>query len=160
MSAGPLYTTENTVGFSGMSSSFVDFYGANKFTALANSGAQTVASGAGVLIAVIGLAGSLLSGQAGLAPPSNSGASIAIVDAISGATPIPTSGASSYGSNTAGILYQFSFGIASGAGTGGVSIAPPDLTAMNMGFRSGLVVVCSGGSAGGYGLSVIWSKSV
>ena len=153
-----ILTTENSLTFSGTSLNLPFQFGSQKFTALANSGSQTAASGGGTLITVIGLAGSLLSGQAGLAPPSNSGASIVIVDGVSGVIPVPTSGANSFASNTAGILYQFSFGIASGAGTGGTGIAPPDLTAINAVFRSGLVVVCSGGSAGGYGLSVIFSK--
>lgn len=160
MSAGALYTTENTVNFSGMTRSLVDFYAVNKTTVLANSGSQTVASGAGVLIGVIGLAGSLLSGQAGIAPPSNSGASIVVVDGVSGVIPVPTSGANAYASNTAGILYQFNFGIASGAGTGGVAVGPPDVVPINVAFKSGLVAVLSGGSAGGYGLSLLWSQGV
>ena len=152
--------TEFTTNYSGLGRNLTTPYGDQKFTAFANSGSQTATSGAGVLMSVIGLGGSLLSGQAGLAPPSNSGASILIVDGVSGVIAQATSGAAGYAANTAGILYQFNFGIASGAGTGGAAIAPPDLTAVNTVFRSGLVVICSGGSAGGYGISVIYTKGI
>ncbi len=153
--------TEFTTTSSGLGRIIVTPYADRNGLAYANSGAQTIASGAGVLQSVIGIGGSLLSGQAGLAPPSNSGASVAIIDAISGTTLIATSGgASLWGSNVAAVLYQFNFGIASGAGTGGAGIAPPDVTALNAIFRSGLVVICSGGTAGGYALSVIYSKGL
>ena len=159
MSAGPLFNTETTVGVSGLGLSVVNFYVDQKTTVLNGSGTISVASGAGVLLGVIGLAGSLLSGQAGLAPPSNSGASILVFDGVSGLIPKATSGNSSFAANTAGVFYQFSFGTASGVGTGGVAVGPPDLTGINAIFKSGLQAVCSGGPGGGFGISLLWSKA-
>jgi hypothetical protein len=158
MSAGPLYTTENTVAFSGISKSLIDFYADQRGFATAQSGAQTIASGQGVLLGVIGLAG-LLSGGGGT-PTSQSGCTVYVIDAISGATLNYQSGASNFAANTAGVLYGFNFGTASGAalvGTG-TPIAPPDLVGINAVFRSGLVAVVSGGVVGTVGISVLYSR--
>lgn len=150
--------TQQSVSFSGLGRSVVDFYGDQKGFATAQSGEQTIASGAGVLFSVIGLAG-LLSGGGG-AVVSQSGCTITVIDAVSGTTVNPQSGASNFGANTAGVLYQFNFGTQSGLGTGGLNILPPDLTGINAVFRSGLNIVISGGIVGTVGISVIYSKGL
>ena len=157
MSAGPLLNTDQTVGFSGLTKSVTNLYGDQKFTAVATSGSQTVVSGAGVLISVIGLAGGLLSGT--IFTSSQSGATILVVDGVSGVVPSLQSGATRYASNTAGILYQFAFGTQSGAGTGGLPLGPSNAV-VNGVFRSGLVATLSGGTAGGHGISLIYSQGV
>ena len=160
--AGPLFNTSNTVGVSGMARSFVNFYGDQKYTAIAGSGSQTVTSGAGVLFGVIGITGSLLSGQAALPAASFSGVSVMVVDGISGVIVQSTSGAATFAANTNGILYYWNGGLQSGSvgisGVIGLPVGPPTLTAIDMIFKSGLVAVCSGGAAGSYGISLLYSK--
>ena len=152
--------TEISVTYSGIGRSFIDFYADQKGIALAQSGAQTIASGAGVLFGVIGLAG-LLSGGMGT-PTSQSGCIIAVCDAASGIAPVATSGANTYGSNTAGILYQYNFGASSGAILAGAltPLAPPDLVGINTVFRSGLVATISGGVVGSLGISLLFGKGM
>ena len=153
-----ILTTENSVTFSGTSLNLPFQFGSQKGFATTQSGAQTIASGGGVLVSVLGLAG-LLSGGGGT-PTSQSGCTVYVIDAISGATLNFQSGASNFAANTAGVLYGFNFGTASGAAlvAAGLPLAPPDLTGINAVFRSGLVVVISGGVVGTMGVSVIYSK--
>ena len=159
--AGPMYNTENTVGFSGAKQANLQLLaGDQRGFATAQSGAQTIASGYGTLISVIGLT-SLLSG-AGPAPTSQSGCIINVYDGVSGLILNPQSGASNYAANTAGILYQFNYGGASGilaTGTG-LPLAPPDVTQINAVFRSGLIACISGGVVGTVGISLIYSRGV
>ena len=156
--AGPAINAENSVGFSGVGkANFMVTYGSEKGIAVAQSGAQSIqGSGAGILISVIGLTG-LLSGGGGAAN-SQSGCTITVYDAVSGATINYQSGASIYGANTAGILYQFNYGTASGLGTGGLNIAPPDLTQINAIYKSGLIACISGGVVGTVGIELIYAK--
>jgi len=160
MSVGGFVNTDMTVGVSGLNRSFTDFYGDQKGFATTQSGAQTITSGAGVLFSVIGLAG-LLSGGGGT-PTSQSGCTVYVIDAISGATVNFQSGASNFGANTAGILYGFNFGTASGAALVGAGspLAPPDALGLNVIFRSGLVAVISGGVVGTMGISLLYGKGI
>jgi hypothetical protein len=168
-----LFNTENTVNFSGTSRNFMDFFVDQKGYAVANSGSQTIASGAGVLVSVLGIAGSVLSGGAAVTNASLSGASILVVDGVSGVIPQLQSGTSNFAGNTAGILYYFSFGIQSGTslassespisgtkGVVGLPLGPSTVYGLNAVFKSGLVAVCSGGPAGSYAVSLLYSKGV
>jgi hypothetical protein len=158
--AGAFYNTENTTGFSGLSKSFPVGFASQKGFATAQSGAQTITTGAGVLFNVIGLTGFLSGATGGVT--SQSGCSITVYDAVSGTIIAFQSGPFNYGSNTAGILYQFNYGTASGiltTGTG-LPLAPPDLTGINTVFRSGLVACVSGGVVGTVGIALSYSAGV
>ena len=160
MSVGGFINTQQSIATSGLGRSIVEFFGDQKGFATAQSGAQTITSGAGVLFGVFGLAG-LLSGGGGT-PTSQSGCTVYVIDAISGATLNYQSGASNFAANTAGVLYGFNFGTASGAALVGAGspLVPPNLVGINAIFRSGLVVVISGGVVGTLGVSVVYGKGI
>jgi hypothetical protein len=131
----------------------------SKGIAVAQSGAQTIATGQGTLGSIIGLVG-LLSG--GGVAASQSGCVITVYDAVSGTAIRPQSGATTFGTNTNGVLYQFSYGTTSGLVTGisgGISlpIAPPDAIGLNTSFQSGLIACVSGGTVGTVGIALLYT---
>ena len=160
--AAPAINAENSFGFSGVGKAtfLVPIYD-QKGIAVAQSGAQTIASGPGVLGSIIGLVG-LLSGVG--AGATQSGCTITVYDAISGAIINTQSGASTFGANTAGIFYQFNFGTTSGLVNGAsgqitLPLSPPDLTGINTVFRSGLIACISGGTVGTLGIALAYTKA-
>ena len=160
--AGPALNAESSFGFSGVGkSNFLVPIFDQKGIAVAQSGAQTIASGPGILGYIVGLTG-LLSG-AGVGT-TQSGCVITVYDAISGAIINPQSGASSFGANTAGIFYQFNFGTTSGLVNGAsgqitLPLSPPDVFGINTVFRSGLIACISGGTMGTLGIALGYTKA-